>query len=425
VPASDSGADRVIVLGIDTQIGLALLRELRAHGVQVFGVGGSTEAVGLYSRDLHHGTVGPRESGARLEHLRGLARRHEVTALMAVSEPDLLWLNQHRAELPELKLLIPDAERLAVVLDKDRVYRLAHEVGIETPWAAQPGSHDEALRLASSVRFPAVLKWARQNEIMPLLRPHRVRFEKYEYCYDAAALIAALDRYRPVGRYPLIQSYCPGVGLGQMVFMYDGVPRLRFQHLRLHEWPPEGGASTLCVSRAADSEPELMERSVELLRRIGWVGPAMVEYRHDPATGRSALMEINGRFWGSLPLAHHAGAHFGWATYSWLARGEDPGPTSYRVGLRCMHTSPELRRLVTILFRPGSIQDKSRRFGRWSAVSEFVRTLLDPRTRYYVFSWRDPMPALMDTWFIVRRGIAGAFRALAAKLGRAPARHRA
>lgn len=425
MPTPASGSDRVIVLGIDTQIGLALVRELRAHGVQVFGVAGSSEAVGLYSRDLHHGTVGPRESGARLEHVRGLARRHGVASLLAVSEPDLLWLNQHRAELPELRLLIPDAERLAVVLDKDRVYRLARDVGIETPWAVQPESFEEAAPLARSVRFPVVLKWARQNEIMPLLRPHRVRFEKYEYCYDAGALLAAFERYRPVGRYPLIQSYCPGVGLGQMIFMHEGIPRLRFQHLRLHEWPPEGGASTLCESRAADSEPELMERSVELLRRIGWVGPAMVEYRHDPATGRSALMEINGRFWGSLPLAHHAGAHFGWATYSWLARGEDPGPTSYRVGLRCMHTSPELRRLATILLRPKAIQDKSRRFGKVAAVWEFVRTLFDPRTRFYIFSWRDPMPAVMDSWFILRRGIEGAFRALAAKRGRAVVSDRA
>jgi len=29
-------------------------------------------------------------------------------------------------------------------------------------------------------------------------------------------------------------------------------------------------------------------------------------------------MEINGRFWGSLPLAYYSGAEFGWLTYSVL-----------------------------------------------------------------------------------------------------------
>ncbi len=410
------GSDRVIVLGVDTQIGLTLIRELRAHGVQVFGVGGSPEAVGLFSRDLHHGSVAPRESCARLEHLRLLARKHGIASLLAVSEPDLIWLNQHRADLPELKLLIPDQRRLAQVLDKDHVYRLARDVGIETPWAVQPESYEQVAPLVPSFRFPVVLKWARQNEIMPLLRPHGVRFEKYEYCYDAPALLATLERYRKVGRYPLIQSYCPGVGLGQMIFMVEGMPRLRFQHLRLHEWPPEGGASTLCESRSLESEPGLMERSVELLRRIDWVGPAMVEYRRDPATGRSALMEINGRFWGSLPLAYHAGAHFGWYTYAMLGRGEDPRQTRYRAGVRCMHTSPELRRLATILLKPRAIQDRSRRFGRGAAVADLVRTLIDPRTKYYVFSWRDPMPALMDGWFILRRAAVDAARAILSTL---------
>ena len=38
----------------------------RAHGVDVYGVAGSSEGVGLYSRDLRHGSVAPRERGARL-----------------------------------------------------------------------------------------------------------------------------------------------------------------------------------------------------------------------------------------------------------------------------------------------------------------------------------------------------------------------
>ena len=322
---------------IDTQIGLALVRELKAHGVEVYGVGYSAEAVGLYSRDLHHGGVTPRETSARLAHLNGLAREHGVATLMAVSEPDLLWLHQHRASLPGLKLLIPDADKLAVVLDKSRVYALAREVGIATPWAVEPETFEQIAALAPSMEYPVVLKWARQNESMPLLHAHGLRSDKYRYCYDARELTATLEPYRKVGVYPLVQSYCPGVGLGQMVFMHEGKARLRFQHLRVHECPPEGGASSLCESRSLDSEPELFEKSVELLRRIGWTGPAMVEYRHDAATRRSVLMEINGRFWGSLPLAHHAGAHFGWFTYALLGKGIDPGPATYRVGVRCMH----------------------------------------------------------------------------------------
>ena len=37
---------------------------------------------------------------------------------------------------------------------------------------------------------------------------------------------------------------------------------------------------------------------------------AMVEYKLDAATGTAYLMEINGRFWGSLQLAIDAGVDF-------------------------------------------------------------------------------------------------------------------
>ena len=75
---------------------------------------------------------------------------------------------------------------------------------------------------------------------------------------------------------------------------------------------------------APDAHAALMERSEALLRAIGWEGPAMVEYRYDEATGAAVLMEINGRLWGSLPLAGHAGAEFALGTYYALGLGRAP-----------------------------------------------------------------------------------------------------
>ena len=44
------------------------------------------------------------------------------------------------------------------------------------------------------------------------------------------------------------------------------------------------------------------------------------------------LMEINGRFWGSLPLAYHAGTRFAWLTYAALGLGERPENRRAAVG---------------------------------------------------------------------------------------------
>jgi hypothetical protein len=58
----------------------------------------------------------------------------------------------------------------------------------------------------------------------------------------------------------------------------------------------------------------------------------MVEYRVDPQTGSALLMEVNGRFWGSLPLAYYAGADFPYLLYR--SAGSKLHPTPYRIGLR-------------------------------------------------------------------------------------------
>jgi predicted ATP-grasp superfamily ATP-dependent carboligase len=184
-----------------------------------------------------------------------------------------------------------------------------------------------------------------------------------------------------------------------MIFMRDGEALLKFQHRRVAEWPPEGGFSVVCESLPLAHGRALMEKSVELLRRMDWVGPAMVEYRYDQPSDRAFLMEVNGRFWGSLPLAYYSGAHFAWMTYSALGLGEVPEPRSPRAGVRCRYVAPELKRLLRIVFRPGTIQNRELRFSPLRESLAFVLRFADLRCRYYVFASRDPLPCLVDFWF--------------------------
>src|SRR3546814_15830595 len=69
-----------------------------------------------------------------------------------------------------------------------------------------------------------------------------------------------------------------GVGLGQMLHMEGARATLRFQHRRLHEWPPEGGVATLCRAEPMDRHATQMALSEKLLRALDWQGPALVEY---------------------------------------------------------------------------------------------------------------------------------------------------
>ena len=89
------------------------------------------------------------------------------------------------------------------------------------------------------------------------------------------------------------------------------------QHRRLHETTGFGSAyrETVAVN------PELRGACEALMRSLNYTGVAMVEFRVDEATGKWILLEINGRFWGSLPLAAAAGADFPLYLYQLLVDG--------------------------------------------------------------------------------------------------------
>jgi predicted ATP-grasp superfamily ATP-dependent carboligase len=400
--AAHAALPGVVVLGADSQIGLAVIRDLGQGGVPVHAIGRTPDAIGLHSKYVRSAHVHTHRDHTLVDLLNRIAAEQGAKFLMTISERDISFLNEVRPQLIGLTPLIPSPERMGLVLDKARVYAVAERLGIDVPRSVAVDA--QGMPDTDGIRFPVVLKWADPLAVIPLLRAHGLSLIKAEYCHDLPELEAALARYRPLGRYPLVQEYCPGVGLGQMFCMHQGVAVLRFQHLRLHEWPPEGGYSTLCESLPPDQNPELMKRSEALLGEIGWEGPAMVEYRFDRTSGRATLMEINGRFWGSMPLAWHAGARFPWLMYNLMGRGvEVSGADTYRSGVRCKFLLPDLKRLWRILRYPERIQDRSLRFDRLAEVAGFVAFLLDPRSRYYVFSWSDPGPFLAELRQLARR----------------------
>jgi predicted ATP-grasp superfamily ATP-dependent carboligase len=389
-----------IVLGIDSPIGLTVVRELGGHGVPVHGIG-KPGAIGRASR--YCTSFSARPSGPIADWLPDMIEQSGAAALLAIGESDLVALAGLPATIGGCRILTPRAEPLRIVLDKSATLARAAALGIDTPPSWQPLEDEDFTARAAALSYPAVAKWADPAEIAAALRAHGLEFVKAEFLRDPADVARLLARYAPLGRWPLIQSYCPGVGLGQMLFMADGVATLAFQHRRLHEWPPEGGVSTYCAAEPLDRHRAQMERSIALLRAIDWQGPAMVEYRHDPATGRYWLMEINGRFWGSLPLARHCGAEFAWEQYRRAILADTTPAPAPRGGLRARYMVPETRRLARLLFRRSVIADPAFVARPLGDLASYLLGFVDPRTRYYVLSPGDIGPSLADIRAMLRK----------------------
>jgi len=386
------------VLGLETQIGLALVRELGMDGIPVIGIAQEENAIGLSSKYLSAGVfIGNVRSESGVAAIKALGDLYGAGVMLAVSEINTAWLIQHRNEFGKIRPLVPDAEAFAKVIDKRLTLDLASKLGIQVPRSAQPKCWEDVEQLVREFPFPAVMKWSDPVAVMKRLSELGIALEKAEYVNTPAEFLAAATRYRPLGEWPLLQQYCPGVGLGQFFFIYRGKAIRRFQHVRVAEWPPEGGFSSVCDSVPLDQYVELQELSIKLLQEIGWEGVAMVEYRLDPATGQAVLMEINGRFWGSFPLAVASGAAFGLLAYHVLGLGQTWRPSKDPSGhKRCRMVATELKRLHRILLQPKRIRDKAFILRPWHELARFVSDYFRPHVSYYVWSWHDPKPFFVD-----------------------------
>ena len=203
-----------IVLGVDSAIGLTVVRELGRLGVPVVAIGRSVKAIGRYSRHTARFVVRPRARDLA-DWLPKVIRETGAAVLLAISEGDLIAL----ADLPEViegcRILTPRADRLAVVLDKTRTLEAAAAVGIAGPPSWQPLTGEDFAAKAATLPYPAILKWSDPPAMWAALDAAGLPFEKIAYATDATDLLAKLVPYDALAVWPLVQGWCGGYGFGR------------------------------------------------------------------------------------------------------------------------------------------------------------------------------------------------------------------
>jgi predicted ATP-grasp superfamily ATP-dependent carboligase len=392
----------LILVGIDTPIGLALVRELGRAGIEVHGIARERRGLGLHSRWLAKGYIRTSEADT-IPLIRRIARRSGARFVMTVSMSDALTVREaaDAGQLPGLKPLLPSLDKLHLVNDKAAIAAIAERLGIAVPRTWQPSVDDLEAELPD-LSYPTVLKWRDPETALPMLaRPGwscsrlNMRATPQPCARRSSATVrpASCRWCRPMCR-ARAGPDVPDEGRRRgAAISAPAAARMAAGRRCLHA-VRERRAGRECRAYGR-------VRSAAARDRLG--GPAMVEYRFDAATGRAVLMEINGRFWGSLPLASAAGAPFGLATYTALGLGRPLPPLPpYRVGLRARMMVPETRRLLRVLFAQRRIPDRTLRFSRVREAGTYLRGFAD-RTRHYVWSWHDPAPFVIDTLFVLRR----------------------
>jgi predicted ATP-grasp superfamily ATP-dependent carboligase len=305
---------------------LTIARSLTRKGITVT-VGGERYGrnVAFYWRHpkKHNIIYAPPENEELfIETLIKAAKGHDV--LIPSHERTILPISRHLCELTKtLRVPVPNYQILEVALDKGKTLKVAQRLGIPTPRTYFISSHRELEQVSERLTYPVVIK-LREEVLNP---PPR-----HVYAYSPGDLAVKYVKMSEKGKYPLIQELIKGTGFGFFtLFDEDSEPLAIFCHRRIREYPITGGESTYCESVY---EPRLIEYGIKLLKEIKWYGIAMVEFKKDWQDGEYKLMEINPRFWGSLPLASVSGVDFPYLLYQ-MATGTNIKPCStYKIGIR-------------------------------------------------------------------------------------------
>jgi len=392
----------VLVTDGEERATLAVVRSLGRAGYHVFVCSPRRNPLAGASRycrgcaTVPHPLDEPDSFSAAVERL---LQQWGIVILLPITEASILALLPVRERFGGVTVPLPPLDCFRRVCDKAHVLSEASDIGIAVPNERRLMSPAERRYLApAELDFPLVIKPVRS---VACFNSRRVKVG-VRHAADWEALQVQLDRVSAAAYPLLLQRRVIGPGIGVFLLIWDGELRALFAHRRIREKPPSGGVSVLRESIPADVT--LVKRSQALLNRLGWQGMAMVEYKLEAATGKAFLMEVNGRFWGSLQLAIDAGVDFPVLLVSSALGRASPPVLSYHFGVRSRWWWGDVDHLIARLTRsPEDLSLPPGGPGNWRAMLDFV-TSHGPSSRGEIFRLDDPSPAVRETidWVLGR-----------------------
>jgi len=390
----DGGEGGVLVPGVTAPSSVTCVRSLGRRGISTVVGSEAAQTPARSSRycDEFVGLPDPADDlTAYAEALVTIAQRKDVRTIIPVREEDIYALARVKTTIAEeIATPWPDFDTLRRVQDRTELFAAAEAAGVAAPETALVDEWDDwdrevIIKPRYTVAAPAYLgQTAAQYEIGTT---------SYHDPGTPADPIALRDAH---GHVPLVQEYVAGPHEYGFFALYDhGEPVATFQHRQRRTYKYAGGPSAYRESVAI---PALDTAGRALLDHLDWHGLAMVELLRDPDTGEFKLMEVNPRFWSSLPFTVQAGVDF--PAYYWQLATDAPPETlpDYTTGIAGHLLRGEACHIHSVLTEEHAFVERPSLGRTIGAVGTSL--IRHPRVDYLARD--DPMPFVRDLLNVVR-----------------------
>ena len=297
----------------------------------------------------------------------------------------------HRDSLSQVaRIELNHAEAHRVAASKHESYELAKRLGVPVAANALVNTAEELTRAVESMSLPMVLKPLSSFVSKDLLVRQEVQ---KAYSHESALRKGtAMLTNGPLQ----VQENFIGLGTGIEFLAINGDAVVRFQHLRVHE-PMQGGGSS--YRQSIPLHAGMLAAAKKLIEALKYDGVGMIEFKWNRETDQFVFIEINARFWGSLPLAIAAGADFPAFLYQYRVEGRTEFPNAFKVPYFARNWVNDIDWL-----RENARADRADpRISSlpWPVVARELLTVLKGRESADTFAWDDPRPFFNEfgVWF--------------------------
>lgn len=356
------GKDKCIITGGYGRIGLAICRSLGRAGIDVTVGSDSWIATTFFSKYCSNRFVYTSPMKNRFKFVSELmdkVKSKKYSCMMPlVGESTIEPISSNREAFSKYTALpIVDYKTLQIATDKLETYRALKNI---VPCPRTYESLDKVKNFPVLIKPRRSTEWSEKGGVRPVITESNIAENEDE-------LVKKYEVFKRRFK-PIIQELVRGESKGFFALFNQGKPKAIFMHKRIRQYPPNTGQSTYRVSVY---DKKIKKYGLKVLKKLKWHGVAMVEFKGD------YVLEINGRFWGSLPLAIASGVNFPYLLYKLAVNGDVEEVMDYKVGVGCKYEMGE--------------------FLHWLSSDNkipLLKKMLSERSHWDVMSIYDPLPML-------------------------------
>jgi predicted ATP-grasp superfamily ATP-dependent carboligase len=382
-----SAGDRPAVVLDGSANAVSVARSLGSRKIAVYALGDPSSPV-RHSRFCRR-FVAVRGQDRQAGWLDWLERERLGAVVLPCGDHGLELVARNRARLIAAGYLPVEGndEVLLALLDKQRTYELARELGIRAPETVPLYTRGDLERALGTASFPCVLKPIRSHDF----QRHSELGDKVVVARDRGELEATIVRLWALGVNMLLTEVIPGPDdrfCSYYTYLDErGEPLFHLTKRKIRQFPTGFGLGCYHVT---DWNPEVAELGLRFFQGVGVRGLANVEFKRDVRDDQLKLVECNSRFTAADQLIRKAGVDLPLLVYNRLTHRPLPSTSSYRRGLHLWYPIEDTRAFLSL-----------RRAGELS-MTEWLRSLCH-RQQLPVFSLADPMPTVAYNWGKARR----------------------